>query len=95
MITKFNLYESINNKPRKGDYVIVTFVKKIIPTIGKIEYVNNKYSFPYLVEFDDNFNYYEYGLDENNIVVELDEIVYWSKNKEDLEPIIQGNKYNL
>lgn len=96
MITKFNLYESINNgKPKKGDYVIVDFRGDIITKIGQITYIKYNSYLPYLIEYDDDFNYYDYGLYDKYISINLDEIKYWSKDKKELETLIQANKYNL
>ena len=95
MITEFKIFESINEgKPRKDDYVIIK-INDIIYEIGKIINYKKNSIYPYLVEFDENFDYYQYGLSENYTSVESDEILYWSNNKEDLEIIIKSQKYNL
>jgi hypothetical protein len=96
MIIKFKLFEFINDdKPKLKDYVIVTVHNEMLPTIGRITHIAYDSSFPYLVEFDKNFYYYDYGLDDNNVVLDIDEILYWSKDKEELKPLLQSNKYNL
>jgi hypothetical protein len=98
MITKFKIFENAN-KPELGDYVVVTYRNDFIPEIGKIEHINQEFVFPYLIFFNRKFNYYDYGLDDKNLVVTNDEIIYYSKNKNDakkfLELKIKEDKYNL
>ena len=96
MITNFKIYEKVNKEPRLNDFVIVEHNNNIINEIGKITYINNKSSIPYLVEwFDKNFKYYQYGLQEPFLAVEFDEIKYWSDSKEELEQILLNNKFNI
>lgn len=95
MIKKFSIFESKNELPEIGDYVIAMYSNKVIPEIGKIENVDHDSSFPYLVMFSRKFDYYNYGLTHNNIVVNIDEIVQWGKDKEELKIFLQANKYNL
>jgi len=49
------------------------------------------------ISFDNNLSSVEFDDDHVNNVASfyLDEIDHWSKNKEDLEHIVQAKKYNL
>lgn len=87
MITK--LFEFINKgEPRVGNYVII---KKnddniIIDHIGQITYIDKKDGvMPYLIEYDNLFPYYEYGLGNSFTSVYRDEILYWSNSKKELK----------
>lgn len=95
MITNFSIFEANADKPKVGNYVILIIQKKIIPNIGKIDHINYNSGFPYMIKFGDDFNYYEYGLSDKYMVVDIDEIAFWSKNKEDLELKLISDKYNL
>lgn len=100
MITKFKIYESINiGEPMAGDYVIckpknrgTAFQKYVDDNIGRImkefkddTYFNGKNIKNFLVKFTNPTTY----------VFNRDQILYWSKNKEDMKDIQQANKYNL
>ena len=101
MITKFKIYEENIDEPQIGDYVICsekdnqTLDKRLKTQIGKIiRFVNNDLPNIYLVQFEkipSIFHHY----DTNCRSMALDEILYHSKNKEDLEHILKANKYNL
>lgn len=100
MITKFNLFEEVKEKgdkysvPEKGDYIICSdenfeSLKNLIANnIGQIrEIYTDKEGFKTIsVYYNDSPEY---------ITVWEREILYWSKNKEELEPYITANKYNL
>jgi hypothetical protein len=45
--------------------------------------------------FDNDFNYYDYGLTDQEIAIEKEEIIYFSKNKKDCKIFLTANKYNL
>lgn len=81
MITKFKLFESIHHKPNVGDF---TFSEKY--GIGQItRYVGNGY-----------YIKYDFNKDNDKInFIGLDNIKYWSENREELEAYITANKYNL
>ena len=93
MITKFKVFETLNEgEPEIGDYVIVNVngrnkeKSKIINSgIGKI--VN--YGFLYY--------YVEFKINDDLDVVQLkrENILFFSTDIEDLEPIIQSKKYNI
>ena len=103
MIIKFKTYESINeDEPELGDYVIckesheheIVVQNFLSQNIGKIVEMNKGYK--YIVKYknipNDTKKYFIYqgtrGMDRN-------EIKYWSKDKEELESILNANKYNL
>ena len=101
-ILRFN--ESLNvGTPEVGDYVIAIndlYVKDskydiyINNTIGKIYSLNDNYPNDidrYLVEYE-NFPGWKYH-ESNQSRYLL--IKYWSKNKEELESILQANKFNI
>lgn len=97
------LYESLD-KPQIGDYVICddVTIPQIINTIGRIEkyYRYSNITYPYYIKFDDDFmdsldseelSYFENGLRK----MSKNEIIHFSSNREDLETIINANRYNL
>ena len=84
MITNFKLFESIETKPKEGDYVIFNHWGETI--LAKITDIRTPPR-AYYVEW---YDHYDHGS-----TITLDEIIEWSENKEDLEAILQGNKYNL
>ena len=107
MIVKFKLYESINeDKPEIGDYVICedstngdknllefenTHIGRIFADDHPLEEWN------YLVKYE-NFPFSLrsfFTFSENSRAFSLSEIKHWSKNKEDLEHVLNAKKYNL
>ena len=97
-------FESINkDKPEVGDYVIcdstiddyvicdstnfVSLRELVQNSIGKITIIKS-------VFFWDEF-YIEYGDLIGDIMFVEEEILFWSKNKEELELILTTKKYNL
>jgi len=100
-------FENIN-KPEVGDYVICKNIENedlsildyfLSENIGII--INNRTDFkkfPYLIRFDDmphELLIYSEKREGKDIIFRSDEILHFSKNKEDLEHIIVANKYNL
>ena len=104
MITKFKIYESINEgEPEIGDYVIIEtnddefkhYSNKYIGKIIEIEKnINPNPNFPntkrdiFRVLFKDFDN-------KKREMIWRYEIKYWSKNKEELETLIAAKKYNI
>ena len=82
-------------EPQINDFVIIEYKNEIIYNIGKITIFVKNSSFQYFVEFDEDFNYYEYGLDDSSLAIAREEIKYWSKNREELEQILLNNKFNI
>jgi len=132
MITKYKIFESVNNdKPKIGDYVIVdpryrsdftngNLVKFLSENIGRVKsdyfediYNNDGSSYKiepvFEVEYDDvpttkgvrkyfvKTPYYGKASTDRYYLnsVEMKFIQYWSESKEELELILQANKYNL
>jgi hypothetical protein len=98
MITNFKIFENKKiRKPKLNDWVLIKLRRKnLIDYIGKITHINKKSNYPYLIEFDDDFDPNIYGFFNANFTgVMEDEILYWSENKEVLETILAANKYNL
>ena len=63
---------------------------------GKSTHIAKYYNIPDNIKQYFQYSDYTEGLKiGNSIIVYNDEIEYWSKNKEDLIPFIQSNKYNL
>lgn len=94
------LYDHNINKPEKGDYVICDAtnfdsLKSIIDSnIGVISDINN----------NRQRNGYNIDVDYINVLEQrgcftvnmmLNEILYWSKDKKELEEILVAKKYNL
>lgn len=98
MITTFKLFESIE-EPEEGDYVIVK-LKNSPKNFNMDDVTNNnigKIQRKFISETTPKFIFYHVVY--NNLGIdtwaESDEIVDFSNNKEDLQYILQGNKYNL
>ena len=103
MITKFKLYEAVNfDDPEIGDYVIANtcdgdnnasiIINNNIGVISDIEY-NKAYNYeqPFCVEYTG----FDFGENTDYWWFDEKDLVYWSKNKEELELLLQTNKYNL
>lgn len=102
------IYESYNEgKPKIGDYVICHntecdeddqyLYKFLFTTIGQIIGEGssfNRYSKTFTIEFPKSEDLLRVWRD-NKQVFGLEEILFWSDNKEDLEMILNSNKYNL
>lgn len=138
MITKFNLFESVNERePQEGDYVLCQIDRFSLSVPGQLPLINdsmktwmgyitrisdsdekwigqnNKYCIKFKkTEPDDSelSRRQKYFLscfrfvDDNSkmkgfylqtICLKREEIKFWSKNKEDIQMIIDANKYNL
>ena len=100
MITKFKLFEDVKEKgdkysePEEGDYVICSTenfdaLKYVVANnIGQIRAIyTDKQDFKTISVYYNNTPEY--------LTVWEHEILYWSKNKEELEPYITANNYNL
>ena len=106
MITKFKFYEAVNQgEPEVGDYIIANIddfggnIEKIINNnigilINIVEEIDVT-SEPFCVKYpgadfgeSDNFERDNWWFSESDLV-------YWSKNKEELEEILATKKYNL
>jgi len=108
-IIRFN--ENLNDdEPQEGDYVICTTINStelelklyIDVNIGQIINISTKLEQKYIVYYDNlpnNLVSYVYnGIKINNIsgiTFEESEILYWSKDKKDLENILLAKKFNL
>jgi len=108
MITKFDDYDK--PKPEVGEYVLCTgfsssnknlnyLIKNNIGKLIKIEGRNDKFKISYSTEVMKDIIKYcdEFEFITNDLLLGVydDEITYWSKNKEELEVMLQANKYNL
>ena len=101
MITKFKIYENIN-QPQIGDYVICKddyydklneyLSKNIGEIIGK-----NKITNIYFVKFDEMpqiINKFYFNSDNERGFIQKD-IIYWNKDKSELEVTLNSKKYNI
>ena len=109
MITKFKIYEQLDEgTPMYGDYVICLeqesgddeFDNFLLNCIGEIVGYSEG-SYDYIIKYNDIPNQFLFYFGSNGTNYRLcrpmkkSEILHWSENKEDLEPFIQSNKYNL
>ena len=106
MITNFKMFETINeNSPEIGDYVICNeidsefedeinlFISNNVGEFVRFDIYDAKY--PYYIYYEnapDNLKVYFFNNARN---MRIDEISYWSKNKEELELILKSKKFNL
>lgn len=102
-------FESVNiGEPKKGYWVICTentYLKDFLNNNVGYCYENEEEEVlhPFIVGYtnvpDDveaEFNRVQYkGKNLMSRVFDREEILYWSKNKKELQTIIAGNKYNL
>ena len=93
-------YVICNNNDRSDDLEEINYF--IDNNIGQI--INNKSikytGYPYIVKYSNIptefsiYTCYEYDTNDN-IQFNRSEILYWSKNKEELESILNTNKFNI
>jgi len=110
MITKFRIYEKMNvNDPEVGDYVIAEsndfltdlneFTKNRIGKLYNIFKPLYADDLSYTIIYDNipkELDFYKFKIyDEEAISLNIEDIKYWSKNKEDLEKVLMTNKYNI
>lgn len=105
------LYENLNTLKvgdyvivKQCDWMTEEFYEFVNINIGKVVklYHNNGYE-KCTVEFETNLpsiptwdtNFYPDGTNNFNYFFVIDDIEYWSKNREDLEVYINARKYNL
>lgn len=103
-------FEKINvNKPKAGDYVIcggeyssnMNFINHIKNSIGLVTSIDkNSYEKLFIIKYDYDYNQFDLEIEYNENKMDLyttriNDIKYWSKNKEELELILAANKYNL
>ena len=92
MIKNFKIFESVNiGEPEIGDYVIVK-PGLYLNLIGKILGYKPEYFYKGRREGEYDVDFGGVQKVKKFLPKEID---CWSKNKEDLELIIQSNKYNL
>ena len=75
-------YESLSKPPKVGDYVLIdykTLSNKNI--IGQIDDISRNY---YYIQFVDEYSKYT-----------LNDLEFWSDNKEDLEILVNAKRYNV
>jgi len=107
MITKFKIYESIDiGEPELYDYVICDEVVEPILSdwmkcnIGEIIKVDNKRDCKFNVWYENipntlKFYFQSRDHDKGFRPMMNREILHWSKDKEDLEALLNLDKYNL
>ena len=101
MITKFKLYEEINqNEPEEGDYVICSEYEKDIKdfienNVGQYVHYEVGARYPYDIEYNIPDNIIKIYFENNCRRFSFDEIKYWSKDKDELESFLAAKKYNL
>ena len=102
------IYENIDNDPKIGDYVIcnenlsyydelVNFLSNNVGRIVLKNYTIVNVCFDYLVQYDyipKELDIYFYN-SSNLRPINIDDIIKFSENKEDLEMYINAKKYNL
>jgi hypothetical protein len=107
MITIFKLFEN-TNEPQVGDYVICHEIPIVSSNSDKLEnFINNNigqidekiknnlFSITYLNIPNDIRNRFYYNYNKYNRRMRDFEIVYFSKNKIDVEKYLKAKKYNI
>jgi len=90
MITNFKIYERFNEgKPEVGDYVICSGefwqYDDVSPNnIGQITIID-EWQYEITYKFNDHHYYY----------CNLEDIKYWSKDKKELDMILNTKKFNI
>lgn len=110
MITKFKYYKFSNNEPDIGDYVICQttsiLIKKFLSNnigqlyfkeIGDFEQVDYYVKFENVpIELYDQFNMYPRFMPmKNSRIFSLNDIKYYSPDKEDCEIYLKSKKFNV
>ena len=98
MITEFRLYEMNENIPKVGDYVICNseykdefeFIKDKVGQIIKIITYNK-----FLITYNNIPNIMADGKINHNKYIIIKHILHYSKDKEELESILNTNKFNI
>lgn len=93
-IKKFEMIDGKRDVPELGDYVICAgdyslpgdFVEFLKNEIGKIKFIDQFYSYDIEYIWNGYVNHYSCNLRD---------ILYCSKDKEELELILSTNKFNL
>ena len=94
MITKFKIFESINELPIVGDYVIVDS-KAAFGSEKLIKFYENNIG--QIIDKNSN-NWYDVKYDDKQLplqIIEISGLKYWSHNKKELEDILINKKYNI
>ena len=108
MITKFKIFENLNELPKVGDYVLLNtnkysakmwqdFIETHIGEIVKIEKEHGGTSNIYEIQFENvtrEIQDYFFSRD-NTKKLRIEEFKYWSSDKNGLEAILNSKKYNL
>jgi len=110
-LTTVNLFENLNqNEPEIGDYVIIyhedflecliDFFRNNIGKLTQISYNNQLKCNDYKIKFDEYLPEYDPFCNSTlstskEIFVGKEDLLRWSKNKEDLEILQFQQKYNL
>jgi len=88
MIIKFKLFESINRRLKIGDFITTdknhtnSYVKVKPYEIGKLYNISGG-------------DHYWFSYDGGKICIDIEDILLWSENKEELELMINTQKYNI
>lgn len=92
-------YEKFTKEPQIGDYVAVKIPRMIKYVLGRPNLDLNQIYFAKVVNKEGGIFGVEFGDDFYNFTKKWwmmrDEIIDFSKNKEDLEYLIIADKYNL
>jgi hypothetical protein len=109
MITRFKIFETVSTQPNLGDYVILMalpgsdFYKFVNFNVGKIIKIAREHGgrgYNFTVEYENipkilSFHEQNYFYTDNTRKCTTQEFKYWSDNKEELETLINAEKYNL
>lgn len=98
MITNFKKFESFEDEPQIGDYVIIendsfdiSIIKFLKNRIGKIIEIRKDLTYPYTILFNYNIPIYN----KRTVEVDRDEIKEFAANKEMFKIKTTTDKYNL
>ena len=103
MITKYKLFESIYRLPKVGDYIAIEinedktigghFAKAGWPYYG----MKGEIKFAQIIQKLEDAYYIRFENETHDTYMEISYLSnsYWSESKEELEEILQANKYNL
>jgi len=109
MITKFKLFEEISILPKVNDYVIINkneyqfkpkmwlnFISSNIGQIIDIQYEHGGTSNIYTIKFENvPEDIQENYLYQNKGEFKIEKLKYWTPNKNELEILLNSNKYNI
>lgn len=96
-------FENNNMKPQVGDYVLCKEADDVFPevkeftsnNIGKLIEIENLEKYPYMIKYKNIPKNLADYFQSNTRGMDISEIIFYSKDKDEVEARINATKYNL